>query len=1012
MSRHPSRSVAALGAALVVTLLGGIPAVATDPSGGDPAATLAAVAPVGVTGPAPVSRSMADAEGPVTAFVALSTRAGVDVAEAGGSPAAVRAARVVTETTAEAVVPAELTPDTVGAPGPQRIATVTNLMAGALVVGDAAQVRALAADAKVTGIYRVVPKTITNATSVTLTQTLAAWQSTGRTGEGVTIGIVDTGIDYTHAGFGGPGTAQAYADAYGADGTGPVPEGSYDLAKFIEGVGYDFAGPGYFGPGSVPVPDANPIDPRGEGHGSHVAATAAGYGVTADGTTFDGDYRGLTDLSGWQVGPGSAPQARLAALKVFGDAGGSTELVIPALDWAADPDGDGDLSDRLDVVNLSLGSPHAPADDPDVLAVERITALGTVVVTSAGNEGDVEGVGGSPGNAASAIAVAASLGADLGGGWATDVLAPFSSRGVHGSLGWAKPDVAAPGAPVVSVAVGSGTGSTARMGTSMASPHVAGIAALVRQAQPGWSVTQVKAAVVNTAVHDVTEPGPQGGVYGPARVGSGRVDALRATTTTLLAYDTERPTATSVSFGVVNVGASTVTAQRRVTIENTGSAPATVDARYVASTTTGGASITVSPARVTVPAGQSTTVTVMLTADPATLARDLDPTQEAETLGLPREHVSRLSGRLVLTSGDGTELRVPVQAVPRPTSALTSPAGLTFVDGTARLQVDGRTLDPDNEWYSFATPMILGTVSPALNPLAPEHSVLTSPSTLAAGDVRHVGWGTTAPALAAAGDDPTSGVLTVGVSTQGEWANLGTAFTLWVDIDVDGDGTDDYSTVVAKALGEDDNPVDLTVAWTIDTTTWETVGAYPVNELFGDVVAGVFDGSVVVVPIPLALIPPGSSPTVTVSTWSYYATDGGMIDQADPFQVDPYDPPVWFESNVGPRQTSLVTDSDRTITAHQGPGADEVRVLMLYPQNSAPDDRVQVLDVTVPGATPTPEPSPTSTTGPGAADGAGAGAGTGVLAVTGADVVWLVVLLVVALSVGAALVAARRRAHG
>ncbi|MEK8227567.1 S8 family serine peptidase [Oerskovia sp. M15] len=69
-------------------------------------------------------------------------------------------------------------------------------------------------------------------------------------------------------------------------------------------------------------------------------------------------------MSDWTVGPGSAPESGLYSLKVFGDLSGSTNVVIDALEFAADPDGDGDLSDRLDIVNLSLGSDNSPADDP------------------------------------------------------------------------------------------------------------------------------------------------------------------------------------------------------------------------------------------------------------------------------------------------------------------------------------------------------------------------------------------------------------------------------------------------------------------------------------------------------------------------------------------------------------------------------------------------------------------------------------------------------------------------
>ena len=92
---------------------------------------------------------------------------------------------------------------------------------------------------------------------------------------------------------------------------------------------------------------------------------------------------------------------------MFGCAG-STSITSQALDWALDPDGDGDFTDHLDIVNLSLGSDFGAPDDPDSLFVRKLAQNGVLPVFSAGNGGDINDVGGSPGNTPEALTVASS----------------------------------------------------------------------------------------------------------------------------------------------------------------------------------------------------------------------------------------------------------------------------------------------------------------------------------------------------------------------------------------------------------------------------------------------------------------------------------------------------------------------------------------------------------------------------------------------------------------------------
>src|SRR3954447_9649321 len=119
----------------------------------------------------------------------------------------------------------------------------------------------------------------------------------------------------------------------------------------------------------------------------------------------------------------------------------------------------------------------------------------------------------------------------------TDTLSSFSSRGVHGSLGVVKPDVAAPGDTIASAGMGTGTDPLVISGTSMATPLTAGVSALVRSAHPDYTPLMLKAVVMNQAGHDVfTGPNRTGHAYGPARVGAGRVDALREVDTATIAF--------------------------------------------------------------------------------------------------------------------------------------------------------------------------------------------------------------------------------------------------------------------------------------------------------------------------------------------------------------------------------------------------------------------------------------------------------------------------------------------
>jgi minor extracellular serine protease Vpr len=246
-----------------------------------------------------------------------------------------------------------------------------------------------------------------------------AWGNFSVTGKNVNVGIIDTGIDYTHADFGGPGTVAAWNAARANSTAAPDPSLVGPGAPKVKG-GFDFVGDAYNAniPGSVPQPDPNPLDCFG--HGSHTAGTLAGFGVLSDGTTFSGPYNaGTVSSHTWNVGPGVAPEANLFVYRVFGCAG-SSNVVDLGINQA--------IKDGVSVISMSLGSPLGGFDDPTSVAAQNAFNDGITVVASAGNNGTNAYLVGSPSTANGVLSVAAIDGSvpaypgamlnllDLGGG--------------------------------------------------------------------------------------------------------------------------------------------------------------------------------------------------------------------------------------------------------------------------------------------------------------------------------------------------------------------------------------------------------------------------------------------------------------------------------------------------------------------------------------------------------------------------------------------------------------------
>jgi subtilisin family serine protease len=269
------------------------------------------------------------------------------------------------------------------------------------------------------------------------------------------------------------------------------------------------------------------------GHGTHVASTIAGTGAASDGAE-----RGV------------APGARLHVGKVLDTEGrGQESWIIAGMEWAA-------RDQRSRVVSMSLGGPGGDGSEPMSAAVDALSAeTGALFVIAAGNGGPADIS--SPGSADSALTVGA---VD-----AQDHLAEFSSTGPRNGDGGLKPEITAPGVDILAARshyVRGGSGYYQTMsGTSMATPHVAGAAALVAAIHPDWTGQRIKQALVGTA-----RATPE---YTAYQAGGGRLDAYAAAHATLFGT-------VSAYSGFFPYGSAPTANDQTLTYTNDGDAPVTL----------------------------------------------------------------------------------------------------------------------------------------------------------------------------------------------------------------------------------------------------------------------------------------------------------------------------------------------------------------------------------------------------------------------------------------------------
>lgn len=351
----------------------------------------------GETTPAVIAPSLQDAEGTVTVSVALSeqpvaaTVPDGAIAENALPPAGSQRTQTDEVTAQQDQLVAEAAD--LGADELGRASAAANVVALTIPADNLARLAALPGVLSVKPVGRYETHEDAGG-SGSLAQAAEYLQATsvraaGNDGTGVRIAVVDSGIDFTHRNLGGPGTVAAYQACHDNGAANQAPTGDCaalfgPAAPKVKG-GYDFIGETW--PITAAQPDPNPIDQQG--HGTHVADIAAGRSA-------DGSHLGI------------APGAEVYALRVCSAVATTCSGValLQALDWALDPNGDKDISDAVDIVNMSLGSNYGQAQDDLSAAVNNLVRAGVVVVASAGNAADRPFIVGSPSTAEGAISVA------------------------------------------------------------------------------------------------------------------------------------------------------------------------------------------------------------------------------------------------------------------------------------------------------------------------------------------------------------------------------------------------------------------------------------------------------------------------------------------------------------------------------------------------------------------------------------------------------------------------------
>ena len=636
--------------------------------------------------------------------------------------------------------------------------------------------------------------------------------------------------------------------------------------------GTDLVGDNYNAndPSSIPQPDPNPLDCNG--HGSHVAGTVGGFGVTAGGTTYTGPYDSTTPSTSFLIGPGVAPQAYIYSVRVFG-CSGSTNVVIEAIDWA--------MAHHMDVISMSLGSNFGPADEATAEASTNAANAGIIVVAASGNAGNIPYITSAPAAGDKAISVAAmdshpflagginilfSSGINVNGVEAdttrplpggsvpafiltsggslalgcnasdyptsgvtgalvivergtcsfvtkatlatsagavaigvvnnttgffnpliTGVTIPFlelqqqdaptlaaapspetatvalanvanstfrtfasfSSSGPRSPDSHLKPNISAPGVNIVSTLSGSGYQSTTESGTSMATPHVAGTAALALQAHPAWSPDDVRLAILTSA-----DPTQLNG-FTPRLGGSGLVQPIGATQSSVIARSDDDEG--SLNFGMAEFSQD-FQGTRTLTVVNNGTQTANFNVSAAATPSTSPHTPTIESSLSVLP-GQSGTLHLNLSVPAATSGNSSGFREVAGLVTLTPAGPS---------DNSGVALNVPYYLVPRARSLVSTTIGSGFGTGNPSTTAQ----------VSNTSAVVNGTANFFAWGLSGQNSAL------GAAGLRAVG--------VQSFDSSSGKVLVFAVNSFAPWTYHSGALEFDILVDINGDGIPDY----------------------------------------------------------------------------------------------------------------------------------------------------------------------------------------------------------------------------